>query len=56
MEIYQNRNIFNDDAFKSLTSPDNVLYMKQGKNYIFGQDRKKVINFNHNVLEIKEFD
>lgn len=44
-EIYQNCNIFNDNAFEPLTGKDtredNVLYLEHGKPMVFGKDIKK---------------
>ena len=55
VEIYQNCNIFNDGAFKSLTNPDKVLYMENGKNYVFGSESEKIINLNQNKIEILNY-
>ncbi len=47
VEIYQNCNIFNDNAFAELTGKDtredNVVYLEHGKPLIFGKDRDKGI-------------
>ena len=44
-EIYQNCNIFNDNAFEPLTGKDtredSVLYLEHGKPMVFGKDRDK---------------
>ncbi|MEJ2052952.1 MAG: 2-oxoacid:ferredoxin oxidoreductase subunit beta [Calditrichaceae bacterium] len=52
VEIYQNCNIFNDGAFERLTNPDNILYMEEDKNYIFGTESDKLINIKNNQIEI----
>jgi 2-oxoglutarate ferredoxin oxidoreductase subunit beta len=50
IEVYQNCNIFNDNAFDTFAErtvrPDRVLYLEHGKPMIFGKDRNKGIRMN----------
>jgi len=53
VEIYQNCNIFNDGAFASLTDKgkkDHVVIMEEGKPYIFGQEKDKVLSWQDGVF------
>jgi 2-oxoglutarate ferredoxin oxidoreductase subunit beta len=49
VEIYQNCNIFNDNAFKSFTDKevraDRVVEIEHGKPLLFGRDKQKGIRF-----------
>ncbi len=50
IEVYQNCNIFNDNAFDSFAErsvrSDRVLYLEHGKPMIYGKDRNKGIRMN----------
>jgi 2-oxoglutarate ferredoxin oxidoreductase subunit beta len=50
MEVYQNCNIFNDNAFDSFAErsvrSDRVLYLEHGQPMVFGKDRNKGIRMN----------
>jgi 2-oxoglutarate ferredoxin oxidoreductase subunit beta len=50
VEIYQNCNIFNDNAFAHLsdraTRADNTLWLEHGKPLVFGKDRDRGIRLN----------
>jgi len=56
IEIYQNCNIFNDGAFESLTNSktkkDNVLFMEEGKPYVFGQNSDQVLDWNGSEFDL----
>ena len=61
IEIYQNCNIFNDGAFKSLTErdqkADNQLLVEHGKPLVFGKDDEFGIvfeNFAAKVVRVEE--
>lgn len=41
VEIYQNCNVFNDEAFKKYSNINNVIYLEQGKRITFGKDKNK---------------
>jgi 2-oxoglutarate/2-oxoacid ferredoxin oxidoreductase subunit beta len=50
VEVYQDCNVFNHDAFlyasdKSIKQ-DNIVYLEHGKPLVFGKDRKKGIRLN----------
>jgi 2-oxoglutarate ferredoxin oxidoreductase subunit beta len=50
IEVYQNCNIFNDNAFdyfaERTVRPDRVLYLEHGKPMVFGKERKQGIRMN----------
>ncbi|HEV2835143.1 MAG TPA: hypothetical protein VGW58_07490, partial [Pyrinomonadaceae bacterium] len=50
IEVYQNCNIFNDNAFdyfaERTVRPDRVLYLEHGKPMVFGKERNKGIRMN----------
>lgn len=55
VEIYQDCNVFNADAFKYAQDrtqrPDNVVYLEHGKPLIFGKDRDKGVRVNPNTMQ-----
>jgi 2-oxoglutarate ferredoxin oxidoreductase subunit beta len=60
VEVYQDCNVFNHDAFGYATDravkEDNVLYLEHGKPMIFGKDRKKGIRLNGFSPEVVDLD
>ena len=59
VEVYQDCNVFNHDAFKYATDKeqkqDNVVFLEQGKPLVFGKGKKKGIKMNGALeLEIVE--
>ena len=58
VEIYQNCNIFNDDAFKYAeakeTRADTTLSLEHGKPLVFGKNRDKGIQLNGTTPEVVE--
>ncbi len=50
VEIYQNCNVYNDNAYPfandKRTRPDNVLYLEHGKPMVFGSNRDKGVRLN----------
>src|SRR5215216_642092 len=58
VEIYQNCNIYNDEAFEEFTAKDvradRMLYLKQGEPMIFGKNRDKGIRINGLRPEVVE--
>ncbi|MBM3996177.1 MAG: 2-oxoacid:ferredoxin oxidoreductase subunit beta [Planctomycetes bacterium] len=59
VEVYQDCNVFNHDAFVYATDktvkPDNVIFLEHGKPLAFGKDRKKGVRLNSSSeLEIVE--
>lgn len=56
LEVYQNCNIFNDNAFDSFAErtvrADHVLYLEHGKPMIFGKDRDKGIRMRGALPEV----
>jgi 2-oxoglutarate ferredoxin oxidoreductase subunit beta len=60
VEIYQNCNIFNDGAFKSLTdkqvASDNVLELEHRKPMIFGKKKNLGIHLDCNTPKIVDLD
>ncbi len=57
VEVLQNCVIFNDGAFSQFTDPkikkEHVVYMDQGKPFIFGQNDDKVLHWTGNYYEVK---
>jgi 2-oxoglutarate ferredoxin oxidoreductase subunit beta len=60
VEIYQNCNVYNDNAYHfandKTTRPDNVLYLENGKPMVFGANRDKAIRLNGMRPEVVELD
>ncbi len=60
VEVYQNCIIFNDGAYKNLTDKatkkDNLIYMEDGKPFVFGQEDNKALNWNCNNFEVVDVD
>ena len=58
VEIYQNCNIYNDEAFEEFTAKDvradRMLYLKHGEPMIFGKNRDKGIRINGLKPEVVE--
>ncbi|HVF55855.1 MAG TPA: 2-oxoacid:ferredoxin oxidoreductase subunit beta [Pyrinomonadaceae bacterium] len=56
VEVYQNCNIFNDNAFdyfaERTVRPDNVLYLEHGQPMVFGKNRDKGIRMNGTRPEV----
>src|SRR5438477_1427035 len=56
VEVYQDCNVFNKDAFLYASDKnmkqDNVIYLEQGKPLLFGKDRKKGIRLN-DAMEVE---
>ncbi len=56
VEIYQNCNIFNDEAFAYATDKetrdDSVLSLEHGKPLVYGKDRDKGLRFKDGQLEV----
>ena len=56
VEIYQDCNVFNHDAFAYATDkevkPDNVVYLEHGKPLVFGKNRDKGIRLNNMTPEV----
>jgi len=54
VEIYQDCNVFNMDAFKyaqdRVQRPDNVVYLEHGKPLVFGKNRDKGVRVNPNTM------
>jgi 2-oxoglutarate ferredoxin oxidoreductase subunit beta len=60
VEVYQNCPIFNDGAYTNITDPkikdDNLIIMENGKPYIFGKDRDKVLTWIGKSFEVLKYD
>ena len=58
VEVYQDCNVFNHDAFAYATEKgvkeDNILYLEHGKPMVFGKDKKKGIRLNGSHPEVVE--
>ncbi len=58
VEIYQNCNIFNDQAFAYMTDKDRrlnqVLYLEHGKPLVFGEGQSKGLRWRGSSLEVIE--
>ncbi|RPI86914.1 MAG: 2-oxoacid:ferredoxin oxidoreductase subunit beta [Planctomycetaceae bacterium] len=58
VEVYQDCNVFNHDAFLYATDKsikgDNILYLEHGKPLVFGQTVKKGIRLNDTTPEVVE--
>ena len=58
VEVYQDCNVFNSDAFKYAQDReqrlDNVIYLEHGKPLLFGKDKKKGIRLHNMRPEIVE--
>src|SRR6184192_3607943 len=56
VEVYQDCNVFNHDAFLYASDkdmkPDNVVYLEHGKPLLFGKDKKKGIRLN-DAMEVE---
>lgn len=56
VEVFQNCNIFNDNAFKPFSDrtvrDDKMLYLEHGKPLLFGKDKSKGIRLNGQAPEI----
>lgn len=56
VEIYQDCNVFNHDAFDYAsdkdTKLDNIVYLEHGKPLVFGKNRDKGIRMNNNMPEV----
>jgi 2-oxoglutarate ferredoxin oxidoreductase subunit beta len=54
VEVYQDCNVFNHDAFLYASDKnmkvDNIVYLEQGKPLVFGKDRKKGIRLNDALM------
>ncbi len=60
IEVYQNCNIFNNGAFSHLTDKkvkdDNVLYLEDGKPYVFGKNKDKMLKSHWTNFEIVDYN
>ena len=60
VEVYQNCNIFNDNAFDSFAErsvrPDHVLYLEHGQPMVFGKNRERGIRMNGTRPEVIELN
>lgn len=60
IEIYQNCNIFNDDAFIAFSEKkvraDKTIYLEHGQSLIFGEQKQKGIRLQGFQPEVVEFD
>jgi 2-oxoglutarate ferredoxin oxidoreductase subunit beta len=59
VEVYQDCNVFNHDAFLYASDknikPDNVIYLEHGKPLLYGKDRKKGIRRN-DAMEVEKVE
>jgi len=60
VEVYQDCNVFNNNAFQYATDKDekqdNIVYLEQGKPLIFGKTKKRGIRLNEAHPEVVDLD